>query len=195
MIALRAESGLTETVKPVPCALCLLVCAAASGCRHAPVVLEDKIAGRSSFAFVDPPVGPPPASNGKATELADSSNYYEAQLQEPAPLPLYPMRALKGKARLSTIGVHITVDAGGHVAGVRSSMLVFNTPGPFADDFREAVEQAVRQWRFTPARSEHYEIVHEGSATYSRLKSKENVETEFDLSFTFTADGRVEAGK
>lgn len=166
-----------------------------AGCRHAPVALDDKLSGRSSFAFVDPPVGPPPASNEKTTELADASNYYEAQLQEPAPLPVYPAPALKARARLSTIGVHITVDASGRVSDIRSSMLVFNTPGPFAEQFRDAVEHAVRQWRFTPARSEHYEIVHEGSATYSRLKSRENVDTEFDLSFTFTADGRVETGK
>lgn len=168
---------------------------ALAACRHAPVMLEDKITGRSSFAFVDPPVGPPPVTNGKNTELSDRSNYYEAQLQEPAPMPVYPAAALKARARLSTVGVHITVDPNGHVADIRSSMLVFTTPGPFAEQFQDAVEQAVRRWRFTPARSEHYVIVHEGNATYSRLKSKENVETEFDLSFTFAADGKVEAGK
>ena len=166
-----------------------------AGCRHAPVALEDKIAGRSSFAFVDPPVGPPPESKGEVVAPTDNSNYFEARLNEPAPMPAYPPRALKAKARLSTIGVHITVDPNGRVSDIRSSMLVFNTPGPFADDFRNAVESAVRQWEFTPARAEHFEIVHEGNATSSRRTHTENVETEFDLSFTFTADGRVEAGK
>jgi hypothetical protein len=165
------------------------------GCHHAPVVLDDKLAGRSSFAFVEPPVGPPPASNGAAAQLLNQSNFHEAQLQEPAPMPVYPAKALKAKARLSTIGVHITVDVNGHVSDIRSSMLVFNTPGPFADDFRDAVEAAVRQWRFKPAQSDEYEIVHEGTATYNRMKRSEKVETEFDLSFTFTADGRVQAGK
>ncbi len=166
-----------------------------AGCRHAPPVLEDKLAGRSSFAFVDPPPGPPPKSDEKSVAPVEHANYFEARLNEPVPLPVYPARALKAKARLSTVGVHITVDTTGRVSDIRSSMLVFNTPGPFADDFRDAVEAAVRQWRFAPARTEHFEIVHEGSATYSRRASVENVETEFDLSFTFTADGRVEAGK
>ncbi len=164
-----------------------------SGCHHAPPVLEEKLTGRSAFAFVDQPPGPPPKSQGEAAALTGSSNYFEARLNEPAPLPVYPARALKAKARLATIGVHITVDPNGRVSDVRSSMLVFNTPGPFADDFRDAVEAAVRQWSFIPARAEHFKIVHEGAATYNRRTTVENVETEFDLSFTFTADGRVES--
>src|SRR5882762_8677592 len=83
---------------------------ALTSCRHAPPVLQDRMAGKSSFAFVDPPVGPPPESKSEVTTPADRSNYFEARLKEPAPMPVYPPRALKAKARLSTIGVHITVD-------------------------------------------------------------------------------------
>ena len=50
---------------------------------------------------------------------------------------------------------------------------------------------AVRQWRFTPARAEYYEIVTDGGFTFNRVTRTELIESEFDLS-TFTADGRVE---
>ncbi|MEJ1971734.1 MAG: hypothetical protein WDM96_04340 [Lacunisphaera sp.] len=125
-------------------------------------------------------------------ELTNSNQWREATLKDPLVMPIYPQRALKAQAGRSTVGIHIVVDISGHVAEVRPSLLVFSTPGPFAEDFRDAVELAVRQWQFTPARAEYYEIVHEGAATYSRLMRTEAVETEFDLAFTFTEDGRVE---
>ena len=50
----------------------------------------------------------------------------------------------------------------------------------------------MRQWQFTPARTDDWEIVHEGTATFNRVPHSEKVEAEFDLSFTFTADGKVE---
>ncbi len=171
-----------------------LVALVVAGCHHAPVVLNEDLAGRSSFAFVDPPVRPPAEVKSDGPALLKQSNFHEAQLQEPAPMPVYPAKALKAKARLTTIGVHITVDPTGRVSDIRSSMLVFNTPGPFADDFREAVETAVRQWRFNPAQADEYEIVHEGAATFNRLTHSEKVETEFALSFTFKADGTVKSG-
>ncbi len=161
-----------------------------AGCRHAP-----PDTGRSSFAFVNPPVGPPPESDGKVIEPVNRAQYREAQLQDPAALPIYPVRALKARARPATVGVRITVGTKGQVSDIRPSMLVFSTPGPYAEDFRDAVEVAVRLWQFTPAQAEYFEIVHEGEATYNRVTGSENVETEFDLSFTFTADGRVERGK
>ena len=166
---------------------------ALAGCKHAPAPVEGT--GHSSFAFVDPPAGPPPTSSAEKAEPTSLSQWREATLKEPWVMPAYPKRALKGKAGRSTVGMHIVVDVNGRVAEIRPSMLVFNTPGPFADDFRDAVEQALRQWQFTPARAEHYEIVHEGDTTYSRVTRTETVETEFDLSFTFTEDGRVEQGK
>ena len=110
-------------------------------------------------------------------------------------MPVYPKPALAAKAGRNVVGVHVTVDPTGRVSEVRLSMLVFSTPGPFASDFRDAVEAAVRQWQFTPARAEYFEIVHEGEATYNRVTGSENVETEFDLAFTFQPDGTVRQGE
>jgi len=109
-------------------------------------------------------------------------------------MPVYPARALKAKAGRNTVGIHIIVDTEGSVREIRMSMLVFSTPGPFAEDFRDAVELAVRQWRFTPARSESFEIVRDGEATSMRMTESETVETEFDLAFTFQPDGSVQTG-
>lgn len=164
-----------------------------AGCKHAPPPAEGT--GHSSFAFVDPPAVPPPEWKGEPVQPSSRSKWLEATLKDLSIMPIYPKNALKAKAGRSTVGVHIVVDVNGHISEIRPSMLVFNTPGPFADDFREAVELALRQWQFTPARAEYYEIVHEGDTTYNRVTRTETVETEFDLAFTFTEDGRVEQGK
>ncbi len=163
-----------------------------AGCKHAPAPAEGT--GHSSFAFVDPTVRPPPASSAEKVEPSNRSQWIEATPKYPVAMPIYPKQALKGKAGRSTVGVHILIDTNGHVAEIRPSMLVFNTPGPFADDFRESVELALRQWQFTPARAEYYDIIHEGDTTYTKVTHTETVETEFDLSFTFTEDGKVEQG-
>lgn len=110
-------------------------------------------------------------------------------------MPVYPPRALRAKIGRDTVGVHITVDPAGRVSEVRPSLLVFSTPGTYAEDFRAAAEAAVRQWQFTPARAEYFEIVHEGDATYNRVTGSENVETEFDLCFIFSVGGEVVLGK
>jgi outer membrane biosynthesis protein TonB len=144
---------------------------------------------------VHPPLPPPPEARGDSPLPVDRSQWYEATLRDPYAMPVYPARALKAKAGRNTVGVHIVVDASGHVSEIRTSMFVFSTPGPFAEDFRDAVEVAVRQWRFNPARTEQYEIVHDGEATDMRVKGSENVETEFDLAFTFQPDGTVRQGE
>jgi len=139
-------------------------------------------------------VSPPPPSSGPPVQLTNHSQWHEATQKEPVAMPVYPAKALKAKAGRNTVGVHIIVDPEGRVSEIRMSMLVFSTPGPFAEDFRDAVELAVRQWRFNPARSESYEIIHDGDATSMRMTGGENVETEFDLAFTFQPDGTVRAG-
>jgi hypothetical protein len=174
------------------CTVLLLAFALGTGCRHAPPPAEQT--GHSSFRFVDQPVGPPPASSGEIVQPTNRSQWHEATLKEPVPIPVYPAKAIEAKAGRNTVGVRIVVDPEGRVIEIRMSMLVFSTPGPFAEDFRDAVEVAVRQWRFNPARSESFEIIHDGEATDIRVTGVENVETEFDLAFTFQPDGAVQMG-
>ncbi len=164
-------------------------------CRHVPPPEP----GMSSFRIVEPPPDrtPPAKSSGEAVEPTGLSQYREASVQEKSiVLPVYPARALAAKAGAAQVGVRIVVDAAGRVTEVRPSMLAVTiTPPGFSDEFRAAVEVAVRQWRFHPARVQHVEIVTEKGFTYSRVTRTEDAEAEFDLSFTFTPSGKVEAGK
>ncbi len=81
------------------------------------------------------------------------------------------------------------------VTEIVPSMVAISTPGPFANDFLEAVQAALKQWRFSPARIEHVESVQTPQVTYDRVASTEKLEAHFDLSFTFTASGGVRQGK
>jgi len=168
---------------------------AAAGCRHVPQ--DPPSVGRSSFAFVEalPAASPKNAvvREGKAARTPD--DFREATPIYPLLNPVYPAKALSKQGGLATVGVRVTVDAGGRVTDVGPSMLVFSTPGPIADDFMAAVRVAVLQWRFRPAETEQIEWVRPpGMEPYSRVLSTEKTETHFDLAFTFTATGKVLGG-
>ena len=169
------------------------VIALLAGCRAVP-----PDTGSSAFAFVDAPPAPPPKPNAaRPVAVAPSGEEFrEATPFGKLAQPVYPPKALAAKAGLVVVGVRITVDTNGRVTDVGSSLVAFSTPGPWAQDFFAAVEAAVRQWRFRPAAIERNEYVQvPGLQPYSRLLSSENVETHFDLSFTFTESGAVRTGK
>lgn len=86
----------------------------------------------------------------------------------------------------------MTVDVNGRVTEIVPSMVAITTPGPFAGDFMEAVQAALKLWRFRPARIEQVELVEAEPAPYYRVTSSENTEAQFELSFTFTASGGVQ---
>ncbi|HWA24933.1 MAG TPA: hypothetical protein VG734_04590 [Lacunisphaera sp.] len=104
-------------------------------------------------------------------------------------MPVYPARALAAKAGATTVGVHLSVDEHGAITDIRASIWVVSFPGPFAEDFRAAVEAALRQWRFRPAETVEVEQVQQDGFTYARVAKREAVATEFDLAFDFTPDG------
>jgi outer membrane biosynthesis protein TonB len=153
--------------------------------------------GASSFAFVERPTGPPQARTVTTdpVEQKPMEDYREARPVYPLINPVYPPRALKAKAGWATVGVRITVDPMGRVSDVAPSMLVFSTPGPFADDFRTAVETAVLQWRFLPAEIAKLEFVQAPTVSYNRIVGTQKVETQLDVVFNFTATGGVEIGR
>lgn len=173
----------------MPCVTLLL----AMGCEHAPVPPDT---GGSSFSFVQPP--PAAASRAVAAEPKEPTSiehYREAMPVRPLATPAYPPKALAAKAGKVTIGVKITVDATGRVADIGPSLLAVTIPSRFDAEFQEAVRAAVAQWRFRPAETFRLETVTmpEGGS-YQRMIDHRNVETSFDLSFTFTATGTVPGG-
>jgi len=111
-------------------------------------------------------------------------------------LPVYPARALAARAGGVQIGVHLVIDAQGLVSEIRPSMVAVTlVPAEFADDFQRAVEAAVQQWRFEPARIEQIETVTgDNGFTYRRVRRNEPTEAEVDLAFAFTPGGKVQAG-
>jgi hypothetical protein len=107
--------------------------------------------------------------------------------------PTYPP-ALLGRVRLPVaVGVRLSVDAVGQVTHVGESLAALSTGGEFAEEFRAAIETAVRQWRFQPA--EIRTIVRMKSATgrgsYWQTLSQRPVEDVVDVAFTFTSTGAV----
>lgn len=128
-------------------------------------------------------------------EPVNRANYRDAQAIHPLVMPVYPVKALAARAGAAQVGVRVTVGVDGRVGNIRPSMLAVTiTPPEFADKFREAVEAAVQQWKFKPARVHYLERVTEGEFTYERVTRTEVIEAEFDLAFTFTPSGKVEAG-
>lgn len=164
-----------------------------SGCMHtAPVAT-----GASSFRVVERPPAPPPKAGGNASVRPVSrAQYRDAQIKGEPVLPVYPARALAAKAGGAQVGVHLVIDAQGRVSDVQPSMVAVTiVPPEFAEDFEKAVEAAVRQWRFVPARAQYIETVQgTGGFTYDRVARTEDVEAEVDLAFTFTPNGKVQAG-
>jgi hypothetical protein len=178
-------------VRAIGSGLALLL--AMSGCRHVPADT-----GVSSFEVVKPP--PPRVTvetpDQKPVAASNMIDFREAEPIRPLVMPVYPAAALKAKAGRAQVGVRVNVEASGRVGDIAASMLAASTPGPFAPAFRDAVEAAVRQWRFRPAQIiEQEEAPLPGGGSYKRVTHRESTEAQFDLVFTFTETGKVEAGK
>jgi outer membrane biosynthesis protein TonB len=176
-----------------------LVMLVLSSCRHVPA--EAVGAGSSSFRVVEARRAPadPTVIVGDVGEPSVRPRYYQdyrpAAPRRNQPPPVYPARALKAKAGAATVGVRVTVDVSGKVTDIGPSLLVFSAPGPYADDFLEAVKATVGRWQFNPAEILHMEHVETPQVFYDRIARREPVEAQLDLAFTFTATGGVLAGK
>ena len=154
-----------------------------------------------------PPVGPSPPSRGKVAYefIADPSigkpqNTEHLQFVTPRPeqtlaLPSYPERPLAAKAPSYTVVVRIVIDTEGRVSSFADSQLAPSTAGVFAADFREAVETAVRRWRFLPGHIDQLEngddVDDDGKADYVRIVQRDLVPVFYDVRFDFEiVDGR-----
>jgi len=164
-------------------------------CRHAPPQVGT---GTTSFRIVEPAPdqSTPLSPEAKVVQATNREQYRDAEIiQSSVVMPAYPVRALEARAGAAQVGVHVVIDASGRVVDVRPSLRAPSiTPPGFANDFLAAVEVAVRQWRFQPARIRTVESVTREEFTYSRVLRMENTDAAFDLSFTFTPAGKVEAG-
>jgi hypothetical protein len=161
-----------------------------TSCHRAPSLPS---AGQSSIRFVTAPP-PPSAAHPKFSvkEGPPSDMFVDAMPIGTLASPDYPAAALAAHAGLVNVGVRITVDVGGRVSNVAPSLVALSIPNRFSRDFEAAVEAAVGQWRFKPAKIRHFEEAPDGeSGTYTRVAREEKIETDFDVAFTFTAAGGV----
>lgn len=166
-----------------------------SGCRHAPQPLAT-VEGRSAFRFVE---APDTSTAGTTAAMAEGPRQpvdvlVTAEPIDPLAIPVFPATALGKLSVPALVGVRITIDARGRVSDVGSSLRALSTPGPFADAFREAVEVALAQWRFTPAEKRHMVPGRGGplQEDYWVITSAEKTETALDVAFTFTTTGDVQ---
>lgn len=168
---------------------CLLLVAACAG-RRGMESPDDSIPpnGRSSFDFIY-------NSPSLDTEPPEDQELRPPVIAEELALPLFPPQALSGGAGPSTVAVRILVDTEGRVAEVADSPRLPSTPGPFADDFRRAVEDALAEWHFRPAQWRRYEpgedLDGDGVADYRRVVESRVVTFYLDVRFDFEiVDGR-----
>jgi len=67
-------------------------------------------------------------------------------------LPGYPPAALTAGGPSAVVAVRLMIDESGQVYEVKDSPRLTPYTGPFAADFRDAVEAAVKRWAFSAAR-------------------------------------------
>lgn len=136
------------------------------------------------------PIAPPQAA---ASKDGQASNPMVVNHIPPSPIgdladPVYPAAALAAHAGSCAVFVTITIDAKGEVTEVSPSWQRFNMPNRFSEQFLAAVEDAVRGWRFEPARNVYWQKV---AGEDYRYISTETIPVRTDIKFTFEASGGV----
>jgi len=160
------------------------------GCRQLP---GSSNVGRSSFVVLDPPSSTPFEQDLTTAKMSVSAeSFHEARPLLPLAEPIYPPRAMAAKAGRVIVGVRVIVDITGRISSIEPSMRTFSTPGPFEDDFLEAVRAALQQWRFLPAEIEHHKDVNTPGVSDHTGTNVEAIETSYDISFIFTPGGGVQ---
>jgi len=126
--------------------LAVLVAGSTSCCarrRPPPALPVDPATGRAGFQFLyDPAALSFRFSDGEVLDRPQPAGDLEP--------PAYPARPLDAGFGPATVAVRIVIDEEGKVSQVLDSPLLASSPGPFAGDFRQAVDDALRGWRFTP---------------------------------------------
>jgi outer membrane biosynthesis protein TonB len=154
-----------------------------SGCNQA----------RRGTSFVETVVPLPPIDYQGGAETdnhgSEENQFVPARLAVKPTPPPYPPRALAGGiVGLARVAVNVTIDREGRVMQISPSFAALSTFGPYADDFREAVERALREWRFYPAEVRQIElVVAPDGVAYRRAKRVDRVESQLDLVVTFEA--------
>ena len=159
------------------------------GCQHP--AAPHAAAGRSTFAFVDPPPPTDQPSAAKVEVSEEPERYRPPVVVSDLVAPAYPASALAGHAGAATVNVQLTVGISGRITDVSPNAVDLAVLGWFAPAFQDAIEAAVAQWRFLPAGLVHTERGTDPRHSYLRITGTELVPAQLEVKFRFTADGKV----
>ena len=138
--------------------------------------------GKTSFNYIFDPSNP-------ALGLPADVQFVRPHPKETTSLPRYPERALAARDGPHHEIVRIVIDAHGSVSQVLDSPMGRSDDGPFAAEYRRAVEEAVRGWRYDPGTLRRVEDGpdHDGDGKpdYKIMTSSETVAVYYDIRFTF----------
>src|SRR5262245_57830859 len=164
-----------------------LATAGCAGCRRRDLpppegeVRVDERAGRSSVRILTDPKA--------RIDLPEGTRLEPMQFYGSNAMPRYPPAALASQIS----GVEITVRAlfgkDGKVGEIVQSPLAPEYTGPFAPEFRDAIEQAVRTWTFVPPElltdGDLIGYEDDGKTEIRKIVAREYVSIRVDLAFTF----------
>jgi len=167
-------------------------------------LLSTSCAPKIPVAPIEPP---PPSLEGKAIYkyifdpanpalgLPEDVQFHQPWPVETATLPKYPERALAVHDGPHREIVRIVVDTHGNVGQVLDSPMGRSDGGPFAADYRRAVDEAVRTWRYQPGVLRHVadgaDKDGDGKPDYKIMTSSDPIAVYYDLRFTFEiVDGK-----
>jgi len=164
-----------------------IVAALAAGC-----VLKKPVApiappppspeGKTSYSYIFDPANP-------ALGLPEDVQFVRPAPAETTKLPKYPEQALAAHDGPHREIVRIVIDTHGSVSQVLDSPMARSDGGPFAAEYRRAVDDAVRTWRYQPGRLQHVadgaDKDGDGKPDYKVMTSWESVAVYYDIRFTF----------
>jgi hypothetical protein len=141
-----------------------------------------------------------PDAGGEKPRPEEGETFYAPQPVD-TPLPSYPVGALMERAAPAQVAVRIVIGRDGRVEKISDSPVEASSEGPFAAEFRAAVENALRQWRFVPGVYRRLrpggDLDGDGIPDWQDATESRAVAVFYDLRFTFEIvddEGRVLVG-
>jgi hypothetical protein len=104
--------------------------------------------GKSRYSYIFDPGNP-------ALGLPEDVQFRRPLPKETKTLPTYPENALAAHDGPHREVVRFVIDTHGNVDRIVDSPMESSDGGPFAADYRRAVEEALRSWRFEPGIFQH----------------------------------------
>lgn len=168
-----------------PVLMILLVAVVLACARHhiqpLPAPEGPSASGRVGFQFIANPTA--------GVAQVEHQEFVTPTPQRALTPPEYPAGPLLANAPHYSVAIRIVIDTDGHVTSVVDSPLQASTAGPFASDFRAAVESAVHRWRFQPGHIDQLEegddVDGDGKPDYVRVVKRDPVSVFYDVRFDF----------